>query len=188
MEKSNIKSKSSIKKLWLGFLILFVIINFIHKSLGYKMLIYKISPNFLNYILFLGLIICPMIFYNYKKDKGKWLKVVYNSIITIIILVSMFFYLMFYSENKYFIFKSPNKTNTLVVEEKAFLLSGHSNFYERKFGLFIKALNKGVSTDDGFRPFSNNQYKITWVDNNSVKLEYDFGSSGIWKVEFIDLN
>lgn len=188
MEEFNIKLKLSIKELWLGLLVLYIIINFILRPLGYKVLIYKISPNFISYLLFLCLIICPMIFFDYTKDKSKWLKISYNLIIAIVILVSSLFYTIFCSENKYFIFKSPNKNNTLVIEEKSFLLSGYSNFYQRKFGIFIKPLNEGIQTDDGFRPFSNNQYKITWIDNNTAKLEYDFGNAGIWKVEFIDLD
>ncbi|MCR1949859.1 hypothetical protein NSA50_02145 [Clostridium sp. DSM 100503] len=185
MEKFNIKLKSRIKKLWLGFLILFVIINFILRPLGYKILIYKVSPSFFSYILILGLIYLIILF-DFKKH--KWIKGAYSMFAIIFILSSILFYMLFYSETKYFTFKSPNKNNTLVVEEKAFLLSGYSNFYERKFGIFIKSLNECISTDDGFRPFSNNQYKITWVDNNTIKLEYDFGSLGIWKVEFIDLD
>lgn len=58
----------------------------------------------------------------------------------------------------------------------------------KRFGIFIKSLNKSISTDDGFRPFSNDQYRIEWIDDTTVKLEYDFGSNGIWKSETIYLD
>ena len=186
MKDKNIKG--IIKNIWIISIVLLLVNMFVLFQLGLKILILRISPNFINYILFLLVLICPIFFWNPIRKKVVWIKISYNIIATIIILLSLLSYLFFYSEYKYFTFDSPCKNNTLIIEENSFLLSGNSNFYERKFGIFIKSLNKSISTDDGFRPFSNDQYRIEWIDDTTVKLEYDFGSNGIWKSETIYLD
>lgn len=186
MKDKNIKL--IIKKIWIIYIVLLVVNMFILFQLGLKILILRISPNFINYILLLLVLICPIFFWNPIRKNVVWIKISYNIIATVIILLSLLSYLFFSSEYRYFIFDSPCKNNTLIVEEDSFLLSGNSNFYERKFGIFIKSLNKSISTDDGFRPFSNDQYRIEWIDDTTVKLEYDFGSNGIWKSETIYLD
>lgn len=89
------------------------------------------------------------------------------------------------SSKSYFYFKSPNKSHTLVIEEDSFLLGGWSNFYERKGIIFIKDLKQQIITDDGYKPFSYNDYKLKWLDNNSVEIIYGFGSEDIHKKEII---
>jgi len=81
-------------------------------------------------------------------------------------------------EKRYFYFQGPNKLKTLVIEEDSFLLSGWSRFYERKGLIFIKDINRVIYTDDGYKPFSNNQYKLKWLDDYSVELRYDSGAGG----------
>ena len=186
MKINNIKLK--IRNVWICLLGILVTIKCIFSPLGIKVLILKISPSFINLILFLVVLISPVIFWKPEKSNFMWIKLAYNVIATIIVLATILLYPIFYSENKYFMFKSPNGNRNLIVEEKSFLLSGSSYFYEKKFGIFIKSLDKGISTDDGYRPFSDNQYKLTWIDNSTVKLEYDYGSMGIWKSEIIDLD
>ena len=166
MKDKNIKG--IIKNIWIISIVLLLVNMFVLFQLGLKILILRISPNFINYILFLLVLICPIFFWNPIRKKVVWIKISYNIIATIIILLSLLSYLFFYSEYKYFTFDSPCKNNTLIIEENSFLLSGNSNFYERKFGIFIKSLNKSISTDDGFRPFSNSKYRIEWVDDNTV--------------------
>ena len=89
------------------------------------------------------------------------------------------------SSKSYFYFESPSKSHTLVIEEDSFLLGGWSNFYERKGIIFIKDLKQQIITDDGYKPFSYNDYKLKWLDDNSVEIIYGFGSEDIHKKEII---
>lgn len=186
MKRENDKFNLILKRIWLAILLVFIVIIFILNPKGIKILLFNISPNFINLVLFLGIIIYPIIFWIPKKREVKWLKIAYNIIAPIVIVFSIIIYLFFFSEIKYFNFKSPNGNRTLVVEEDSFLLSGRSYFYEKKFGIFIKFLNKEISTDDGFRPFSTNSYQLIWEDRDTAKIDYDFGSSGVWKSEIIN--
>jgi len=119
--------------------------------------------------------------YNTKKI----LKYIINFLAVICIVLLLFINLMVNSSKSYFYFKSPDKSHTLVVEEDSFLLSGWSNFYERKGLIFIKSLKKQIFTDDGYTPFSCNDYELKWLDNNSVEIIYGFGSMSIYKKELI---
>ena len=130
------------------------------------------------------ILILPMIFFDYVNK--TLIKVIYNLTIVVLIPIIIFGYIILYSEYRYFTFKSPNKLNTLVVEEKTFLLSGWSDVYEKKYGIFIKQIDGEISTDDGFRPFSNEAYKLQWIDENTVIVNYSFGSEGVWKSEVIN--
>ena len=79
-------------------------------------------------------------------------------------------------ERKYFYFNSPNNQYMLVVEEDSFLLSGWSNFYsKKKSSVFVKDLNCEINTDDGYRPFSDKNYHLKWLDENTVEVYYYFG-------------
>ncbi|VYT71616.1 hypothetical protein [Clostridium tertium] len=182
----NKKFLLKLKKSWFVILVLFILIRCILNPQGIKVLLFNISPNFINLILFLGILIFPIIFWVPEKREVKWIKISYNIIASIIMVLSLIIYVFLFSEIKYFNFTSPNGNRTLVVEEDSFLLSGRSYFYEKKFGIFIKSLSKEISTDDGFRPFSTDSYRLTWKDEDTVKIEYDFGSAGIWKNERID--
>lgn len=186
MKRDNEKFRLIMKRIWLVILLVFIVIRFILNPQGIKVLLFNISPNFINLVLFLGIIICPIIFWIPKKREIKWLKIVYNIITSIILVFSLIIYLFFYSEIKYFNFKLSYGNRTLIVEEDSFLLSGRSHFYKKSFGIFIKSLNQEISTDDGFRPFSTNSYQLIWEDKDTVRIDYNFGSAGIWKSETIN--
>lgn len=186
MKRDNEKFRLIMKRIWLVILLVFIVIRFILNPQGIKVLLFNISPNFINLVLFLGIIICPIIFWIPKRREIKWLRIVYKIITSIILVFSLIIYLIFYSEIKYFNFKSSDGNRTLVVEEDSFLLAGRSRFYEKSFGIFIKSLDKEISTDDGFRPFSTNSYQLIWQDKDTVRIEYDFGNAGIWKTETIN--
>lgn len=173
------------KKIWLivlGIFISTIILNYFFKV---KFFVFEINPNFLVYILFLISIICPIIIFDYSKENMRVWKLIYTILAFLIIAISIFIYMLLFSENKYFTFNSLEKTNVLVVEEKSFLFSEISTFYEKKFGVFIKPLDIEIDTDDGFRPFSNEEYKIKWIDESTVIIKYYYGNSDVWKEEKI---
>lgn len=60
-------------------------------------------------------------------------------------------------------------------------------FYIRENSLFVRKLKQSITTDDGYRPFSFGDYKLSWLDSNTVKLSYGFGDRDIVKTEIIKL-
>lgn len=152
------------------------------------LLIFDFNGDFIRLILVLTLMFLPILKIKPSKDKVERIaRAAYTIVAIIIAIVLLFFYMLFFSGKKYFYFDNPDKTRTLVAEETSFLLSGETNFYERKHGIFIKYTGKEIGTDDGYRPFSNNQYEIVWQDNSTVCINYDFGSGGSWRSEVVKL-
>lgn len=163
----------------------------------FRVLEFKLNENFGLYIMFFGInqwvinllidiliiIIINRLILNYTTK--KIIKYIVNFLAVTFILFLLFINLMGNSSKSYFYFKSPNKSHTLVIEEDSFLLGGWSNFYERKGIIFIKDLKQQIITDDGYKPFSYNDYKLKWLDNNSVEIIYGFGSEDIHKKEII---
>lgn len=155
---------------------------------GLMLLIFNLNGDFIRLILFLILIFLPVSkIKNNRYKEEKIARAVYTTMAIIVTTFTIFFYMLLFSGNKYFYFHNPNKTRTLVAEETSFLLSGTTNFYERKYGIFIKYTGHSIGTDDGYRPFSNNEYGIVWKDNSIARVNYDFGNAGIWKSEVVKL-
>ena len=88
------------------------------------------------------------------------------------------------AEKKYFEFNSPYN-DSIIIEECSWLLGGSSNVYLKENSHVIRRLEGTILTDDGYRPFTNNDYFIEW-SINSVKISYGFGSNDIQKN--IDIN
>ncbi len=181
----GIEGKRYLKYIWLIALGLEVIIYLIFYLFGLKIYLFNISPNFIFLGLLMLILILPMMFFDYVNK--SLLKIIYNVAVIIMIPIIILIYVGIYSGYKYFDFKSPNKSNTLVIEEKTFLLSGFSDFYEKKYGIFIKQIDSGISTDDGFRPFSNESYKLQWINEETVKISYAFGNGEVWKSKIINV-
>lgn len=83
----------------------------------------------------------------------------------------------FITEPRYFTFSSPDGAHTIVVEEESFLLAGFGSVYKKENALFMSK-KAGYSTDDGYRPFSANDYRLTWGQANA-SLTYGFGAMGL---------
>ncbi len=89
--------------------------------------------------------------------------------------------------SKYFYFNSPDSSNTLIVEENTWLLAGWSDFYIKENMLFVRKINAKILTDNGYRPFTNKDYILTWINNNTVELTYGFGGNGTVEKQIIRL-
>lgn len=122
--KSNINKKSVIKKLWYLCLILIVVQFLIEVFLGLELLIYDFNTSFIRLLLVLMLLLLPVFFLDYDKNKvNKKTYLVFTIIITVFILLQ---YGVCFSSSKYFYFNSPykNSNRVLVVEENSLLTSG----------------------------------------------------------------
>ncbi len=105
----------------------------------------------------------------------KWKKALIVFATGLILLIYTFFYQLSQSDSKYFYFNSPNGVNTLVVEENSWLLAGWSDFYIKKNLLFVKVIDNKITTDDGYRPFTNGDYKLSWINEDKIKITYGVG-------------
>lgn len=184
--KKTSKRNVSLAAIIFIFLVLMGILQF---GFGLQLFIFGLNPYFLWLILLIILILSPL-FYSTPSPAKKYIiiKVIYAIFATIIILSGIFFYLMGFSDAKYFSFKNPSGNKTLVVSERSILLSGNSIFYVKKYGIFIKDINQSISTDDGFRPFSTNHYSIEWADDSTAIIRYDFGNGyGEWFTTTVNL-
>lgn len=74
-----------------------------------------------------------------------------------------------------FFFKSPDKKNVLIVEQHNFM-SNYCSFYKRKYIIFKEPLSSYsvYSENSMYKPFSHQQYSISWLDNNRVTLSLSF--------------
>lgn len=123
----------------------------------------------------------------------SYVRKILAKVIVILIAIMIFCYINFsfgfsYTYPEYFYFTSPDNSMTLIVEENSWSLGGWSNFYVMKNELFIKDLKTSISTDDGHRPFTNEDYTLLWINNNTVKISYGYGQGDIIKTEIIKLN
>lgn len=180
------KNKKSliIKKIWIISLVLLVLQWSIENFMGLELLIFGLNSNVVRAVLAIILLLTPI--YIIGSKKNKILTGVY-SIFAVIAIVTMVIYGVFSMEDKYYYLHSADNKRTLVVEEISVLSYGQSNFYEKKYGIFIKSLNNVITTDNGYRPFSNKEYKVNWVDENTLQIDYDYDSKGVWKSEIIKL-
>lgn len=94
------------------------------------------------------------------------------------------FIFVFNGAPKFFVFYSPDKQHTIVVEEDAFLLVGYGCIYEKVNPVFL-TYTDGYVTDDGYRPFSSNDYQLDWK-HDSLTIKYGYGSEGVKKKLSID--
>ncbi len=83
----------------------------------------------------------------------------------------------------YFVFHSPDKQHTIVVEEEAFLLAGFGDIYEKVNAVFMRHKNDYL-TDDGYRPFSEKNYRLDWKQN-SLTIKYGFDSDSVLRNEIV---
>lgn len=178
--KTNKKIYSSKRASFAALIVIFLLLQGILEfGFGLSLFVFGLNPNFIRLILIIVLIIFPLFDgtpATTKQDKIN--RILYTVFATILILGGVFFYMLGFSDDKYFSFKNPSGNKTLVVSERSAWFYGNSTFYVRKYGIFIKDINQSIGTDDGFRPFSTNQYSIEWIDDYNAVINYDFGGSG----------
>ncbi|ADU25766.1 hypothetical protein [Ethanoligenens harbinense] len=118
--------------------------------------------------------VCGLIMVNLKN-------VVLTTIAAILYIIALMLYFICNvwtsGEEKYYEFQSPDHKRTIVVEECSWLLAGGSNVYQKTSPFTITKLKSDISTDDGYRPFENKDFAITW-SARTVTIAYGFGNGG----------
>lgn len=178
------KENLNVKIVWLVALVLLGLQSILERFAGLQLFMGGIDAKLVKSILIVILVLAPIFILRSKKNKA--LKLVYG-IFAFIMVGTIFISVVFSQKDKYYYLQSPDGKRTLVVEEASVLSYGQSNFYEKKYGVFIKSLNSVIITEDGYRPFSNNKYKVTWKEDNTVQIDYAYGESNVWKTETIKL-
>lgn len=104
-------------------------------------------------------------------------------VITGVLLVVNSFLLLMGNDGAEYYFHSPQKTGTVVIREKSALVSsGWADIYSLEYGIFKKKLDVQVGTDDNYQPFAHGQYRIEWLDETTMQLEY-YNGHGYQKLE-----
>ena len=123
------------------------------------------------------------------KTKGRIDKLLYWFLKVsggFIVLAVLFFSLLigFITEPRYYVYHSPNQQDT-IIEEEAFLLAGYGDVYVMENAFFMKQAGD-YKTDDGYRPFAYNDFKLEWGEDE-VTVTYGFGSMGEQKEVVVPL-
>ena len=139
-------------------------------------------------ILVVALLIGAIAVLFYKNTKLKTLVVLTTTIFSFLILsyLSIFFLLTMYAT--YFEYTSDDKKHNIVVNEGSFLLSGYGDIYEKTSFCTMQKVG-GYTTDDGFRPFSNDAFYFVWNENDFELYHSFFGSKSeeyrVVKMEYV---
>ena len=162
-----------------GVSVLIKIILFLLGIVGDLYLASNALPYVINYIILISVF--------FISNQTKVRKFICYSILVFLIVVNSFA-MLFKLDDTQFYFKSPNNKNTIIIEECSFLLGGWSNVYERKAIIFKKTIDEdAITTDDGYRPFSFDDYSIEWESDDKATIEYGYGNMDIRKKVTIDL-
>ena len=152
--------------------------------LGYNM--EHISP-YIVLVLFIILLSSVWFFVITKCEKKK-VAIVITALVSVIVIAGQIFDIQ-WSKNypEYYEFVSEDGAHNIIVEEDSYLLYGFGAIYEKTSPFTMKKIGS-YDTDDGYRPFTGNEYYFVWNEND-FELHYKFdGSSSYYetiKIEYI---
>lgn len=101
----------------------------------------------------------------YKNAKHKTLAVMTTVVLSFLILPLLLVFSFFSMNGTYFEYVSDDKKHDIVVNECSFILSGYGDIYEKTSFCTMKRLG-GYTTDDGFCPFTNDEFFFVWNEND----------------------
>lgn len=165
--------------LWLAFPCIVIIIWI----KGYNLLIGTYGTIF----LIQGILNCiaavcgvTLAFLHYQETKralkNKVIFAVIAAGVAFLLLCGSFICIFLDSTEEYHSFTSPDGIHTIVVMERAFLISGQVVLYER-VNPFLIYPKERIITDDGYRPICAGKYSLVW-QGNLVTLSVADGAGG----------
>ncbi|MBR4858959.1 MAG: hypothetical protein IKU08_07220 [Clostridia bacterium] len=116
-----------------------------------------------------------------KKSKHKAVIAVVSFAVSVLLMIEVVFIYSRQPEYEYFKIVSDDKQHEIIIKEGSYLLSGAGAFYEKTSPITMVKIGE-YSTDDGYRPFSDNRYEIDW-NENGFEVTYSFDSSAKTKKE-----
>lgn len=145
-----------------------------------------------------------------EKRKGLYLEhdYFYNVINYLMLISALFIYfqskkirwaywlvlLFFIIANTMGIYKSISNVqfqNSFINGDNSFIVretKDESNFslvYERRHRIFIYLVDK-IGVKDGYKPFYNNNYEVSWINNEKAMIKYSYGNSHKAKGEILN--
>lgn len=127
-------------------------------------------------ILCIALIISAASVLLYKNIKCKGLIVILTAAVSLVAFWYSLVLLVFTMNGTYFEFTSNDKKHNIIVNECSFLLAGWGDIYEKTSFCTMERVG-GYTTDDGYLPFSFDEYYFVWNENN-FELHYADGMGG----------
>ncbi len=118
-----------------------------------------------------------------QKSKHKAVIAVVSFIVSVLVMTEVGFAYSRKPEYEYFEIVSDDKKHEIIIKEGSFLLSGAGAFYEKTSPITMVKIGE-YSTDDGYRPFTDNRYEIDW-NENGFEVTYSFDGSGLTKTETV---
>ena len=116
-----------------------------------------------------------------QKSKHRAVIGVVSFIVSVLLMIEVGFAYSRQPEYEYFKLVSDDKKHEIIIKEGSFLLSGQGAFYEKTSPITMAQIG-GYSTDDGYRPFTDNRYEFDW-NENGFEVTYSFDGSGLTKTE-----
>lgn len=111
------------------------------------------------------LVLISIAVFLFKNFKHKWISVIISVILSIIVVFFLLLVRFFISDPIYFEFTSDDGKHSIVVEEQSWFINGDGHIYEKTSFFTMKEVGQ-YSTDDTYRPFSNNNYYFVWNEND----------------------
>lgn len=120
----------------------------------------------INYII---LIIALLVYFKNRK-----IRLIYWGLLLILTLINT---VGIYKsiDNVQFQAKFTHGENYFVVKE----IKSDTNFslvYSKRHKIFIYLIDK-ISIKNDYKPFSNNKYKVLWINNEKALIKYEYGSN-----------
>ena len=184
IDEGNYRGVSKKIKIWLTLIgafsvLLAGILTLLQDKWNLTILLFQFSSKEISSIALIISAVCfSALLYSFLSKLKKY-KILYP----FVLMISGFFIIVFIlgcllngfiTESKYYIFQSPDRQHTLVIEEESFLLAGYGSFYVKENPLFMKRV-QDYTTDDGYRPFQHDDAHIEWHEDH-VTIEYGFGT------------
>lgn len=117
------------------------------------------------------------------KSKHKAVIALISAVLSVLVMAEVGFEYSRQPEYEYFQVLSDDGEHEIIIKEGSFLLLGTGSFYEKISPITMVKLGD-YSTDDGYRPFTDNNYEIEWYED-AFEVNYSFNGDGITKKETV---
>jgi len=149
-----------------------------------------IKVGMILFIIFEVIILALIIIQIVIKKSNSIISNIFLILSAIFMVLIISFTFVVYSLNttsKQYYFKSPKKSNTMIINEDSFFYSSNIKVYEKKYFIFKKLISDDkIWAVDGYKPFKNGKYRINWLNEKRVRI-YFYGKSD-WNKATIKLD
>lgn len=116
-----------------------------------------------------------------QKSKHRAIIALVSIIVSVLLMTEVGFAYSRQPDYEYFEVVSDDGKHEIIIKEGSFLLLGEGAFYEKTSPITMVKVGE-YSSDDGYRPFTDNRYEIEW-NEDGFEVSYSFSGGGITKTE-----